>query len=126
LTAAFSPDGARIVTASRDRTARIWDATTGREITALSGHDFGAQSAAFSPDCASIVTSSDDCTARVWETQKKRRSLLDTGMKAGWKVVPTSRMVFASLQPRMTGRHGSGVRSRERKSPCCVVTSCLC
>ena len=126
LTAAFSPDGARIVTASRDRTARIWDATTGREITALSGHDFGVQSAAFSPDCASIVTSSDDCTARVWETQKKRRSLLDTGMKAGWKVVPTSRMVFASLQPRMTGRHGSGVRSRERKSPCCVVTSCLC
>ena len=30
--AAFSPDGARIVTASFDDTARIWDAGTGAEI----------------------------------------------------------------------------------------------
>jgi WD40 repeat protein len=33
--AAFSPDGARIVTASADRTARIWDATTGTETTRI-------------------------------------------------------------------------------------------
>jgi WD40 repeat protein len=37
--AAFSPDGARIVTASWDTTARIWDATTGKEITVLRGHE---------------------------------------------------------------------------------------
>ena len=30
--AAFSPDGSRIVSASFDGTARIWDAATGREI----------------------------------------------------------------------------------------------
>lgn len=33
--ASFSPDGARIVTASNDRTARLWDATTGQEITRI-------------------------------------------------------------------------------------------
>ena len=33
--AAFSPDGARIVTASDDRTARIWDAATGAEIARM-------------------------------------------------------------------------------------------
>jgi WD40 repeat protein len=27
--AVFSPDGARVVTASRDQTARVWDAATG-------------------------------------------------------------------------------------------------
>ena len=36
--ALFSPDGARIVTASADTTARIWDAATGKEITVLRGH----------------------------------------------------------------------------------------
>ena len=37
--AAFSPDGSRIVTASWDATARVWDATTGATLTTLSGHD---------------------------------------------------------------------------------------
>ena len=33
--AAFSPDGSRIVTASGDNTARIWDAASGKEIAVL-------------------------------------------------------------------------------------------
>ena len=37
--AAFSPDGSRIVTASGDKTARIWDAATAKEIAVLRGHD---------------------------------------------------------------------------------------
>ena len=65
--AAFSPDGARIVTASDDRTARIWDAATGAEIAALRGHERAVAGAAFSPDGARIVTASDDRTARIWD-----------------------------------------------------------
>jgi hypothetical protein len=30
--ASFSPDGSRIVTGSRDRTAKVWDARTGQEL----------------------------------------------------------------------------------------------
>ena len=37
--AAYSPDGRRIVTASNDKTARIWDAATGTQLAVLRGHD---------------------------------------------------------------------------------------
>ena len=62
----FSPDGARIVTASGDGTARLWDAATGQEILAVRGHEGGVSSASFSPDGARIATASDDGTARLW------------------------------------------------------------
>ena len=41
--AAFSPDGSRIVTASWDATARVWDARTGAALAVLSGHEFLAK-----------------------------------------------------------------------------------
>ena len=65
--AAFSPDGMRIVTASWDHTARIWDATTGKQIVTLLGHGDGVLSAAFSPDGKHVVTASADNTARIWD-----------------------------------------------------------
>ena len=68
--AAFSPDGARIVTASSDTTARIWDAATGKQIAPLEGHTNWVLSAAFSPDGARIVTASYDNTARIWDVSR--------------------------------------------------------
>ncbi len=65
--AAFSPDGTRIVTASWDKTARVWDAATAKEIAVLRGHEQRVNSAAFSPDGTRIVTASRDSTARVWD-----------------------------------------------------------
>ena len=64
--AAFSPDGARIVTASVDKTARVWDATTGMQTAILQGHEKWVRAATFSPEGARIVTTSEDKTARVW------------------------------------------------------------
>jgi WD40 repeat protein len=60
----FSPDGSRIVTASVDKTARIWDAASAKEIAVLRGHEDVVVSAAFSPDGSRIVTASGDNTAR--------------------------------------------------------------
>ncbi|MBL0928090.1 MAG: protein kinase [Phycisphaerales bacterium] len=65
--AAVSPDGTRIVTASGDQTARLWDAHTGAPLGEPMTHDGGVNSAAFSHDGTRIVTASDDCTARLWD-----------------------------------------------------------
>jgi WD40 repeat protein len=71
--AAFSADGERIVTASMDKTARIWDAADGRQRMVLRGHEYGVESAEFSPDSARIVTASWDKTARVWDAVSGRQ-----------------------------------------------------
>jgi hypothetical protein len=47
---AFSPDYKWVVTASSDRTARVWEASTGQSLIELHGHTDAVNSAAFSPD----------------------------------------------------------------------------
>jgi WD40 repeat protein len=68
-TASFSPNGKRVVTASWDMSARIWDAETSKDLLKLSGHSSFVNSAVFSPDGTSVLTSSDDMTAIVWDAQ---------------------------------------------------------
>ena len=79
LSAAFSPDGTRIVTASWDRTVRIWEAQTGQLVSTLEGHTYGVTAAAFSPDGTKIVTASDDHTARIWEAASDTTQILNAG-----------------------------------------------
>jgi WD40 repeat protein len=67
--ASFSPDGQRIVTASEDKTARIWD-LSGRPLAKLEGHRGKIVRASFSPDGKFIVTGSSDKTARLWRVRE--------------------------------------------------------
>ncbi len=64
----FSPDGQRIVTASSDGTAKVWDAK-GNLLANLKEHKNEVTSAVFSPDGQRIVTASSDSTAKVWDTK---------------------------------------------------------
>jgi hypothetical protein len=68
-TAAFSPDGTRIVTASGDHTAKVWNARTGSLLLELKGHASGVTSEGFSPDGTRIVTASGDRTLKVWDAR---------------------------------------------------------
>jgi len=65
--AAFSPDGTRVVTASDDKTARVWDVATGVPVTPPLKHQGQVYSAVFSHDGKRVVTASGDGTAQVWD-----------------------------------------------------------
>ncbi len=64
--AVFSPDGRRILTASSDKTARLWDASS-QPLATLKGHTDAVRNAVFSPDGQRILTASADNTARLWD-----------------------------------------------------------
>jgi WD40 repeat protein len=73
--AAFSPNGKRVVTASYDNTARLWDTITGGEIAVLKGHGSPVYSAAFSPDGTRVVTKSDDAPCGYGMAQRSRGAM---------------------------------------------------
>jgi eukaryotic-like serine/threonine-protein kinase len=77
--ASYSPDGTCIVTASDDKTARIWDTRTGTQLAVLAGHTAGVNSTAYSPDGARIVTASDDKTARIWDARSGKQLTVLSG-----------------------------------------------
>jgi WD40 repeat protein len=75
--ATFSADGRRIVTASDDNTARVWDGDDGHQLALLGEHTEPVRVAAFSPDGRHVITVSADNMARVWEANTgKQLSLL--------------------------------------------------
>ena len=78
--AAYSADGQRIVTASEDKTAKVWDTETGQELMTLKGHGGHVYSAAYSADGQSIVTASYDKTAKVWNAQTGKELMTLTGL----------------------------------------------
>jgi tetratricopeptide (TPR) repeat protein len=66
--AAFSPDGMRLASASADRTVRIWEVATGKQLAVLKGHEGEVYSVAFSPDGTRVASGSSDRTVRLWDS----------------------------------------------------------
>ena len=67
MSGAFSPDGKRVVTASHDKNARIWDVATGTLLATLPTDGSEVQTAVFSPDGKRLVTATFDGVARIWD-----------------------------------------------------------
>ena len=89
ISARFSPDGRRVVTASGDNTARLWHAFSGKPIGEPMQHGAQVYFAEFSPDGHQVVTASGDKTARLWEARN--------GEPKGNPMVHGARVTFAQF-----------------------------
>ena len=67
--AVFGPDGTKIVSASVDKTVKIWDVENGECLRTLKGHRDWICSAVFSPDGTKIVSASRDKTVKIWNVK---------------------------------------------------------
>ncbi len=63
----ISPNGKYLVTGSRDKSAKLWDKVSGKELRTFTGHGHTINGICFSKDGKYIATSSADNTAKLWE-----------------------------------------------------------
>jgi hypothetical protein len=116
----FSPDGARIVSGSGDKAAKVWDARTGTLLIDLKGHADAVWTVNFSPDGSRIASGSWDQTAKVWDA-RTGTPLLDLKGHTDWvssvsfstdgkRIVTGSRDWTAMVWDARTGQELNGDR----------------
>ena len=104
LSVEVSRDGSRIVTASKDGYAHLWDARTGDSVWVLRGHGGTVFDASFSPNGRFVVTGGPT-TAGVWDTVTRERLYL-----LQWHEGPVRAAAF-STPTRIVTRGDDGVRT---------------
>ncbi|MGW1881576.1 nSTAND1 domain-containing NTPase [Streptomyces sp. NPDC001970] len=101
---AWSPDGRLLATASRDGTARIFDARSGRSLLVLPSDGAMVESVAWSPDSSHLATAGRDRVIRIWDATtgapvRLLTGAADIGRQVAWS--PDGRHVAASSKDRV-------------------------
>lgn len=72
------------ITASWDKTMRLWDIETGESMRTFIGHTSDVFSVALSPDNRQIVSGSRDKTIRLWNTMASCKFVLEENGHSDW------------------------------------------
>ena len=88
-----------MITASDDRTARLFDSKSGRPLKVFQGHTSSVHHAAFSPDGKTVITASADNVARLWSTSlpSRKQLITRTGKLTNYRVCKETLEVVAVL-----------------------------
>ena len=89
---ASSDDGKYIATGSWDESAKIWEASSGKNLAVLTGHSQSVFAVQFTHDSERLITASGDGTVRVWNiNSKKEESRFDMNRQPG---IPKTRKAY--------------------------------
>jgi WD40 repeat protein len=69
VTVAVSADSNYIATGSKDKSAKLWEISSGREVRSFLGHEATVTSIEFTGDGKYLISGSNDKTIRIWEVQ---------------------------------------------------------
>ncbi len=94
----FSPDGRRIVSASRDATAKVWDAETGAMVSDFVGHATGVVYARFFPDGRRVLSADNDHRAYIWDTNTARIEQTFDSIHLPARLSPDGHYLFAGTE----------------------------
>ncbi len=109
LAAAFSRDGSHIVTASRDHTARIFEAATGKPLHVLrEGHEFLTSKAIYCNGDKWLLTAAGDNSVRIWDAARGTQlcSLDGTGRNAAVAVSRDAKWVLTGTSDTSASAFG--------------------
>ena len=100
---AYSPNGKRLVTASEDKTVKLWDALSGQELLTLRGHSGPVYGVAYSPDGKRVATASGDNTVKLWDALNGQQLLTLSGYSG-----PVYRVAYSPDGKRLATASGDG------------------
>jgi WD40 repeat protein len=114
---AWSPDGTKLASASRDKTSKLFDAKTGDSLVTFPAHNEVVYGVSFSPDGTQVLTAGRDNKIRVWNPANAQqiREIAGFGAEVYHVVVTPDGRIFSCSADKQAREHkladGAAVRA---------------
>jgi WD40 repeat protein len=101
---AFTPDGKRLLTCSRDKTAKVWDLAAKESTLTFPDHQNPVYGLAVKPDGKVAISGGEDNQIRYWNTTGEAKQVLASGGHGG----AIFRLVLHPKQPLLVSCSADG------------------